>query len=161
MAKNFRGGIPYALDVKRLDEAFPVPSLAEGRLIGHEEIEAVIGEKHGSQRYYGVVNSWISRSRNQNAIHLVWEPGDGLRVLDPAGLFKHGEKRTIQKIRQTVRAVKIFAWVDRARLDEMGQRRLDHQMRVAHALGDALSNSRRELAVELAPIVSLPKRKIS
>lgn len=157
----FRGGLPFAPDVKRLEEAFPVDSLAEGRIIGHERLETIVQAKRGTGRYYGVINSWIHRLRNVNGVFVVWQQGDGIKVLNPAEILDHAELRTRQKIRQTGRAVKTFAWVDRTRLDETGQRRLDHQMRIVGAMKDSLDQAKRQLAVELAPVHSLPKRKIS
>ena len=156
----FMGGLPFAPDVNRLDAAFPVGELIEGRLIEHEGIEAIVQAKRGTGRYYGVVNAWISRQRNTNGIFITWQPGDGVKILSPAEVLEHTETRARQKMRQTGKAIKNFAWVDRNRLDEMGQKRLDHQMRVAGAIKDALDKGRRELAIDLAPVISLPKRKI-
>jgi hypothetical protein len=160
LSQIFDGGIPYVIDVNRLKEAFPVPILAEGFEIKHEELEATINVKRGTQRYYGVVNSWRNQMKNTNAICIAWEQGIGLRVLDPAGQMDFAETRTKQKIRQTGKAVKEFVWVNRARLNPIGQQRLDHQMRVAAAIKDALGAAKKELAVELSPVKSLPKPQL-
>jgi len=157
----FEGSIPYGPDLRRIEEAFPVPSLSEGRQISHAELEAVTHAKRGSGRYYGVVNAWINRIKNQNGIVMVWQPGDGLKVLDPGEVLAFSESKTRQKMRQTARAFRNFAWVDRSRLDEVGQRRLDHMMQATSKLKAALDSTRKEIAVELAPVVSLPKRKVS
>ena len=160
MSKVFAGGVPYAIDVKRLTEAFPVPSLTEGRVIKHENLEAIVNAPKGSQRYYAVINSWIHQLKNANGIFVAWESGTGIKILDPGGILTHTEIRTRQKIRQTGKAVKNYAWVDRTRLDTRGQQRLDHQTRVAAALRESLNAARREMAIELAPIQSLPKPKL-
>jgi hypothetical protein len=156
----FRGGIPYAIDVKRLSEAFPVPSLNEGRVIEHSELSAVLEMRSGTPRYYSVVNSWIGQTRALHGIYIIWQPSTGIKVLDPALLLTHAENKTRQKIRQTGRAVSIYGWVDRARLDSLGQQRLDHHSRVIGALNDAMHAARKNLAVPLSPIRSLPKREI-
>ena len=156
----FRGGVPYALDVNRLNEAFPVSTLAEGTVIEHAQLEAVLNERRGSQRYYGVVNAWIGKQKHVNGIILTWEPSTGLKVLNPADVLQYAESRTRQKIKQTGKAIRLFAWVDRTRLDETGQKRLDHQMRVANAIKTSIDSARKELAVDLAPIKSLPKLKL-
>ena len=161
MNKTFTGGVPYAIDVKSLMEAFSIDTLTEGRVIPHDELEATIGSERGSQRYYGVVNSWIGRVKNETGVFLVWDQGTGVRVLDPASVLGHAETRTRQKIKQTGRAIKTFAWVKRERLDDTGKARLDHQMRVAMALKTAIDTTRKELAVELAPVKCLPKRNAS
>jgi hypothetical protein len=159
--RPFFGGMPYGMDVKRLDEAFPISELTEGRVIEHDALSALLGEKRGTSRYYGVINAWLKRTLNANGIYIAWQPGDGLKVLDPAGVLNRAETLTRQKMKQTGRAIKTFAWVDRSRLDEVGQKRLDHQVRVAQAIKAALDERRREFAVELAPVLSLPKRRIA
>jgi len=156
----FRGGVPYSVDVKRLNEAFPVPSLTEGRVIKHEQLEAIIDAVKGTQRYYGVIHSWISQSRNSNAIFIAWEPKVGVKVLDPASLLTHAEMRTRQKIRQTGKAIRIYGFVDRGRLDALGQQRFDHDKRVLNAYCEAMNAANKDLAVPLAPIQSLPKPKL-
>jgi len=160
MSNVFSGGVPYAVDVKRLREAWPIDRLEEGVLVPHEELEAVLNLERGTQRYYGVINSWMGKIRTETGIYMVWTPGDGVRVLAPAGILSHAETRTRQKIKQTGRAIRTFAWVQRDRLDEVGQARLDHQQRVAAALKMAIDATRQQLAVELAPARSLPKRSL-
>lgn len=158
--KLFTGGIPYGPDVKRLCEAFPVPALTEGLVIRHGQLEEVLGYKRGTGRYYGVIKSWIGRQQNENSIIVRWEPATGLRVLDPAGVLHRSESQVRQKISQTVRAVKLFAWVDRKRLDENGQKRLDHQVQIVNRVTEALRSAKKDLAVEIAPVKSLPKRAL-
>lgn len=159
-ATIFRGGIPYGPDVQRLSEAFAVPSLVEGLMITHEELEKILELKRGNSRYYAVINSWISKQKNENSIIIVWESRVGLKVLDPASILNHAEVRTRQKAGQLNRAVKLFGWVRRDRLDDTGQKRYDHQVRVAAVLAQAVTSAKKELAIELAPIKSLPKPKV-
>ena len=160
MGKIFRGGVPYAVDVRRLTEAFPVPSLTEGRVIEHKQLEEIVNSPKGSQRYYGVINSWIGQMKHANGVFMTWEPSVGIKIQDPAGIFSFAENRTRQKIRQTGKAIKNFAWVDRSRLDPRGRERYDHQQQVLVRIEDALKNARKDLAVDLAPIQSLPKPKL-
>lgn len=159
-SKVFRGGVPYIVDVRRLIEAFPVPSLTEGRVIKHEELEAVANSRKATQRYYGVVNSWIKQMKHENGIFIIWEAAIGIKVLAPAEILLFAETRTRQKIRQTGQAIRTVDWVDRSRLDTVGQQRHDHFRRHATMLADSLAATRRELAVNLSPIASLPKPKL-
>lgn len=162
MSKLFPGSIPYGLDRERLSAAFPVAELTEGRAISHEALEGALGIPRGTTRYYGVIDSWMRRTRNVTGIYMVWVPGNGVTVLNPAALLGHAETRTRQKIRQTKRAVGIFGWVQqrRDRLDDTGKARLDHQMRIANALRLAAEETSKQMAIELAPVLSLPKRKV-
>jgi hypothetical protein len=160
MSNVFSGGIPYALDVNRLKAAFPVASLNEGVVISHVQLEATIDTPKGTGRYYGVINSWRAEMKNSNAILMEWDPSVGLKVLDPAAILGHAEKRTRQKIGQTVKAIKIFAWVPRSRLDAIGQQRLDHDVRITNRISESLKRDKKEMAIELAPVKSLPKPKL-
>ena len=158
MSNIFRGGIPYGPDIKRLTEYFPVPDLKEGLVIKHEELEAILEAPRHSSRYYGVVNAWISKMKGENAIILTWQPSIGLKVLNPAEVLEHAETRTKQKSNQLRKATKWFGWVDRNRLDETGKRRLDHQVIIAAKLAQQTRDAQKDLAIELAPIKSMPKR---
>ena len=157
---GFDGGVPYALDVRRLSEAFNGDDLTEGRMISHQEIEAVLGESKGTRRYYSVVNSWIRKQRHEHARVLTWQPGVGLTVLTPSGVLGHAELRTRHKARQLGGAVKLFRWVDRARLDEAEKPRLDFQIQYSARMAAAVAAeaSKMEFASMPASITSLPRR---
>lgn len=161
MANVFKGGVPYAVDVNRIKEEIPTQSLTEGTVIEHARLSALVGARAGDQRYYGVVNAWRSQMKNAHGIFIVWEPTQGVKVLAPSDILTYAEMQTRQKIKQTGRAIRHFAWVDRNRLDATGQKRLDHQTRVASAIKDALTTARREMAVNISPVKSLPRRAIS
>lgn len=156
----YRNGLPYEPDVNKLVEVFPPAKLQEGLVIAHAEIESTITQKHPSPRYYGVVNSWIRRCRDKYGIVITWSTGRGVIVLEPSGVQTMGERILAQKVRQTGRAVKIFGWVDRDRLDEAGKKRLDHYSAVTQRLTAAMSTAKKEFAVEFGPTHSLPKRQI-
>jgi hypothetical protein len=155
----FRGGIPYGMDVNRLKEAFPVPTLVEGRVINHSELQEVLSNPSTS-RYYCVVNSWRREMKNMNAVHIVWESKIGLKILDPAQLYGHTKKGIKQKFRQVGRKLKALDWVDRKRLNPVGQQAFDHDIQVRSKVAAALESANKDLAVDLAPVKSLPKPKI-
>jgi hypothetical protein len=157
--KTFLGGIPYSICFNQLDEAFPVDQLAEGRLLRHAELSSTLGIEARSERYYAVINVWRKRQKASVGKVIEWERGEGLKVLNPAQTLGHVETRTKQKIKQTVRAASDFRWVDRSRLDLIGQQRLDHQARVSLALVDHLKASQKEMVIDLAPIKCLPIRR--
>lgn len=162
-AKPFLGGIPYALDIKKLNETYPLPSLDLNRLISHEELAAVIGERVGSQRYYGVINAWKRLLRNEHAVHVLWEKKEGVRVVDQHRLHKHTRLHFIQKGKQTVRAANDFRWIDRSALAPEEQKVYDHDLISAAKVKAAASQEARSMALELAPIKCLPRpiRKVS
>ena len=157
----FKGGMPYEIDVKRLEADFPVNELPEGRKIEHQQIEIAIDCTKGTSRYYGVVDSWMNKIKHSHGIVLRWEPSQGVVVMTPSQVLDHTETRLRQKIRQTGRVMREFVWVDRNRLDNIGQKRLDHQTRIANVLKEHLNMAKKELAIELGPVKSLPKPKLT
>lgn len=157
----FRGGVPYGPDVKRLEAAFPINELTEGRTIQHEELAAVIGVVPSSPRYYAVVKAWMRTQRASQAIQMRIAPKIGVEVMDPATHLTHAEKSLHGKLKQTARACREFSHVDSGRLDILGQRRLEHvQQKVVGLLAGTIQAANKNLAVELAPIKSLPRRQL-
>lgn len=153
----FLNGLPYGPDLRKLNEVFPVSKLTEGTIITYDELQQACGYQYGSSRFYALIKSWMGHQRDENRIFMIFESKTGVKVLDPAQIMEHGERRVRQKITQTGRAVRIFSWVDRDRLDDVGKRRLDHQARVVSLLKDSLDTAKKQLAIELAPVKSLPR----
>lgn len=151
-------GIPYNLDVQKLEEKFPSP--AEDQIIRHAEFEELLKIPPKTQRYYGVINTWRKRLRTERNIDSEWLHGVGLKILNPADRLKESERNVKQGIRHTGRAFKRLAIVPRDRLDAIGQARYDHALQVASKLTAAGREARHELAIDLAPIKSLPKPKL-
>lgn len=151
-------GVPYAPDIRKLDEAFPAPD--EDAIIRHAELEALIKVPAKTGRYYGIVNTWRKRLRNERNIDSEWLHGIGLKILNPADRLKESERNIKQGIRHTGRAFRRLATVPRERLDSVGQARYDHAIGVAAKLTQAGKDAQRELAIDLAPVKSLPKPKL-
>jgi hypothetical protein len=151
-------GIPYAPDVRRLEEAYPSPQ--EDQVIRHDEFEKLLKIPGKSQRYYGVINTWRKRLRTERNIDSEWLPGIGVKILNPADRLKVSESNVKHGIRHTGRAFRRLAVVPRDRLDAIGQARYDHAITVASKLTTAGRDAQRELAIDLAPVKSLPKPKL-
>lgn len=154
-AKPYFGGIPYGPQVNRLKDKFPKPE--EGTVFTHGELEGIISEPIGTQRYYGVVNSWRTYLLHDLGIDSAWLPGEGLKILNPAERLKVGEDQFRQGLRKTRRAFRRTAIIPRERLDDLGRQRFDHQMKVMAKLSTAAVEAGRGLAIDLAPVKSLPK----
>lgn len=152
------GGIPYGPDVRKLEEAFPNPE--EDQIIKHAEFEALLKIPKQTQRYYGVINTWRRRLRNDRNIDSEWVQGIGVKILNPADRLKVSEANVKQGIRHTGRAFRRLAITPRDRLDTVGQARYDHAIAVASKLTQAGRDAKRELAIDLAPVKSLPKVKL-
>lgn len=151
-------GIPYGPDVRKLEEAFPNPE--EDQIIKSEKFEEIIRVEQKTQRFYGVINTWRRRLRTDRNIDSEWVPGVGVKILNPADRLTVSEQNIKHGIRKTGRAFRRLAITPRERLDAVGQQRFDHQMQVGAKLVQAGRDAKRELAIDLAPVKSLPKPKL-
>lgn len=151
-------GIPYGPDVRKLEETFPSPE--EDQIIKHEEFEKVIRTPAKTARFYGVINTWRRRLRTDRNIDTEWVQGVGVKILNPADRLKVSEGNIKQGIRHTGRAFRRLGVVPRERLDSVGQARYDHAIQVASKLTIAGREAKKELAIDLAPVKSLPKPKL-
>jgi hypothetical protein len=159
-ASIFRGGMPYGPDVKRLDEAYPIASLTEGLLIEHEKLSKIVKAQKGTGRYYGVIDSWRKRLREENDIVLLWRFGVGIYVAYPHERLNYSETKIRRGMRGTKRGIRFLGSVERERLDEQGQKRYDHVIHVSTVLHTALESARKQLPIGVPAIKSLPKRKV-
>ena len=154
----WKGGLPYGPQVQRLRDSFPNPE--EEKLFSHNEFEALLGEVRGSQRYYGIINSWRKYLINTLGIDSDWNPGEGLLILPPAKRLECGERDTKRGIRRVKRGIRRTAATPRDRLDEIGKARYDHAAMAYAKMIPALDEGRKALAVDIAPVKSLPKPKL-
>jgi hypothetical protein len=156
--KLWKGGLPYGPQVKKLEDAYAAPE--EDSLISHEELQKLTGEPKASQRYYGIVNSWRKRLFNELGIDSAWIPGEGVKILPPADRLHASEVDFKHGLRKTKRAVRRLAATPRDRLDDMGQKRYDHAAVVMAKLKGEADLAQKQLAIDLAPVKSLPRPKL-
>jgi hypothetical protein len=157
-AKMWNAGIPYSPDVKMLEDTYP--QLEEGSMIVHSDFEEILKMKAGSQRYYGVINSWRKYLRRTRDIDTEWDRGVGLKILTPGERMGCGENDLARSIRASGRAIKRTLGTDRDRLDETGKRRYDHIASKVKPFLEFANRTRREISIDIAPVKSLPKPKI-
>jgi hypothetical protein len=157
-AKLWKGGLPYGPQVKKLEEAYPRPE--EDSVISHEDFVALVSETKGTQRYYGVINSWRKKLFNELGIDTAWLPGDGIKILPPADRLKVSEGDFKTGLRKAKRAVRRLAATPRERLDDIGRKRYDHTAIVMAKVSSVADEARKQLAIDLAPVKSLPRPQL-
>jgi len=107
MSKAYFGGLPTAIDVRKLSDSFGEPDV--GRTITHEEIEAALGIEHASNRYRTVVLSWRRKLLSESNIELGAVPGVGLKVLaaderisGSISSFQCGTRKQMRSVRRAM-----------------------------------------------------------
>jgi len=136
MSQIFRGGIPTKADVDRLMEAYPVAKLVEGAQISYAEIEAVIKEKYGTNRFRGVVTRWRRMLFRDHNIYL-YAPGAGSRkliVADPTTRISDASKKNKTGQKYFLRASAIASTTDTKALDDEQRRLADRMARYPRML---------------------------
>lgn len=109
MTKMFFGGVPTAMDVRRLNEAFP--DLEEGDEISHSDIEALLELDHKSSRYRTVTSAWRRAMLNDHNIEIGAVAGAGFRCLTPGERVSGGIKGVKIGTRKQMRSVRRVMFV--------------------------------------------------
>jgi hypothetical protein len=146
MSKMFFGGVPTALDVRKLQEAFP--ALSPGDEIEHEQIEAVIEVDRASSRYRTVTNAWRKHLLTDANIDIGAISGVGFRVLLDHERISTSVKGFQSGVRKQIRCVK------RAILVRTDDEILRRKQEVMNRLGIAIASQATTMMREIEP----PKR---
>jgi hypothetical protein len=115
--KIYRRGIPYAEALARLENAFPY--LKDGDLFTHEQLEEIIGEPRGSNRYRGTLSSWRRHLRRRG----YWPSGRGraqgvgLMLCTPRERQAEGVNSAYKALKSSKVAVVAIDGVDTATYD--------------------------------------------
>jgi hypothetical protein len=154
----YKRGLPYGPELRRLDEAFPLPQ--EGEVLRYEQIEEVLHHGRTESRFKTVLYSWrrsLWRSRNIDTEALA---GIGIKILEPADRAALREKGILRKSRQVRLERQRYASTPRERLNAEGQQRYDHVMLLTGRIQAAIDDVKKQLPADIAPVKSLPKPKL-
>jgi hypothetical protein len=133
--KNFFGGIPTDIEIRRLREYFPEKDLHYGTEITYKSISELIGCHEKTHRWSAITNRWRKVvERETNIIIGIGQPGISFKVL------KEHEKVTLSncKLKNAARSIRrsyvISSRVDTKQLTEQQLREYDHATKCAVAL---------------------------
>jgi hypothetical protein len=104
MSKVHFGGIPTAVDVRKLLQAFGEPT--EGTEVTHDDIERVISHRRDSHRYRTVTNAWRQQLRRDHNIEMGAVPGVGFRCLNAEERVSAGINGIQSGARKQLRSIK-------------------------------------------------------
>lgn len=157
-ATVWKNGLPYEPEVRKLETRYE--QLDEGIVIPHAEMEQLLGLPRSAKRYFGIINSWRAKLLRTRNIDTEFERGNGLKILPPEDRLAVSERDFHFSARALGRSLRRTTMVPRDRLNEVGKRRADHiEKRVAFAY-QSVSEARKQLAIDLAPVKSLPKPQL-
>ncbi len=142
------GGIPTDMEVKKLRENLP---LTRGDIVEHSRIAAVIGHAPGTSRYKSIVVAWVRRVLRETNLQLKSLRGVGYRVLDEHERIGDAVDTYTRGTRQMVRGARKVAVIERPRLTEIDQGKLEHVERhITRVVAEARLAS-KEMSIRLQP----------
>ena len=122
MAKTFFRGVPTEVDVKRLEDAFGIPS--EDTLIDYGEIENALQLAKDSSRFETVLRAWRGKLEREYNLLMVSVRGQGIKAATPDTRVTWASKKLKQGRRAIVRGSGIAATTDANRLSDGKAREL-------------------------------------
>lgn len=134
-SKLFLGGLPTAIDVKRLRETFP--DLRPGDEITHERVEAALGIPRTDGRYRTVTSAWRRDLFRLDNVEVGAIVGIGFRVLTAEERVDAGVGRFQQGTRIQGRSLRRMRTIRPSDLDAPHQAKLDHAIRVGASVFQA------------------------
>lgn len=135
-----------------------VRAMAEGELLTHDELQALVGETARSSRYRSVVAAAKRRCLDELGAALVAEMGTGYRKAKGYDQLRHGVGTVRRGVRAIGRGVKVAAVVADDRLPDARLRDArDHIVRQATMLRLAAQQAGRELALAVGTPERIPR----
>lgn len=121
--KQFRRGIPWAVDVDRIKAK--IPDLPDGLVIQLSDIERCIQEPHTESRFKSVVSAWRRWAEREKHV-ILKKKGPALIVLDNSGKLGVATSGYGQGLRKIYVAGKRARGTGDAGLDSMQRKTRDH-----------------------------------
>lgn len=139
----FLGGVPTKPDVDKLRKAFGVP--AEGTVIKHEEVEALLGYPRTSCRFKTVLESWRRSLDREHNVIFGPQRGIGIVVLPPNERIELSAHKIRVGGRIIGRAGRIAVTTDQTRLTPDNRRASEHVQRTVASIRLAVVTSAKQI----------------
>ena len=133
-AKLYRGAIPTEEDIKKLREAFPDDELTPGAKIAYSEIVKVLGVGSRSCRFRTCTTRWRKRLEEESGVILVAIKGIGFKITTDTDRLDLSTSKAKMALRAAHRSKEVGKTIDRQKLTEDEQKRLDVTLRFAAAI---------------------------
>jgi hypothetical protein len=119
-SKPFFKGVPVEPDVKRLIDAFPPELLAPGATIGYADVERIINQDRGSNRFYRITKVWREKMKLDHSVIIKPPdvPDNTFRVLKEGEKVDYSANVFRSAIRKTKKSLDICVHTDVKQLQE-------------------------------------------
>lgn len=141
--KVYFSGMPTSVEIAEIEKAFPL--LEAGQDILYDEIESVIGHKHGTNRFRTITAAWRRKVRRERFLVIEAVAGIGFHIQTPTEQLSSGVKDFGKSARSMGRAFHKVSEVAPEALSGPKRAEQEHYRRVMSYALDSVAKSRREL----------------
>jgi hypothetical protein len=132
--KNFFGGIPTEIEVRRIMERWPMTDMKEGDEIAYADMAAVINSEYGSFRFRTVTSRWRKMIENEAGIIIGTKEARCFVVLNNGQKLSLSRAKMRMSGRAALRAYKTAAVIDAKKLTDAEKKEYDHTVSKAAAV---------------------------
>ncbi len=151
-------GVPRTHAIERVCAKFR--SLDEGDFVSHNDLARIVGERYGSQRYYGIVNSACTRCQRDDGFVMRNVQGDGYERANGPEQLRESAKYTGRAIRSQDRARRMAETISDERLPLKEHRDArDFIVQRSNYMVALMRGDRKALNVQLDPPQVLPQKR--
>lgn len=144
MSTLYFGKVSTDKEVRTLLDTYK--TVAEGTLITHKEVAALVSVDPNDTRYRTVTNRWRKLMLGQFNIELRARPGEGFVALTAAERVTHNIGDGLRIFRRIDRTVGRLKRIPRVTLSTDDSKRLDHATTLMARVSDEAGRARKEIA---------------
>jgi hypothetical protein len=146
-------------DVEHLWRVFP-DILPDGRVVTHEQLEAVLLMNRAQSRYHTVVNRWRKRLFHERGVWLDGQTamGSGFIALTPDEMVRFGNRGVRTAGRKIRRALAVASAPDDRQLSADVRRYRGLLSAAMERIAKAHTATLREVSKAMAPMKQLPRK---
>jgi hypothetical protein len=145
--KTFFGGIPTAVDVKKLQEKWPVQEMNPGDIFLYSDVSALIKADIRSNRFKTVTNKWRRDLEHSDGVLIGTADSDKFVVLSDSQKLNLSGSKLRTAGRAVRRSIVVHAFTNRKKLTEAEQATYDHQQQVQAKIAAAAQLKRHQVGL--------------
>lgn len=124
---KYFGGIPTALEIKKLREAYPENRMKHGDIIEYDDVSEIIGAKPKTNRFKAITCRWRSLIEKDTGIRIGAFEGTYFKVLNESEKLEFIQNKKRSVTRQMRKNLIRTSYVDRSKLTQKEKDALDHE----------------------------------
>ena len=124
---KYFGGIPTALEIKKLRDAYPENMMKHGDIISYDDVSLIIGARPKTSRFKVITWRWRSLIEKDTGIRIGAFDGTYFKVLNESEKLEFIQNKKRSVTRQMRKNLIRTSYVDRSKLTQKEKEALDHE----------------------------------